>query len=96
MAELGWAGAGLGLGWAGLGRGWGVGGWGGGKAHCRGAYPRKNWYAVAVRSLIWSLGLFRREFNMEDWMMDCPWWLVFTVSPVKRSASLFITVPCVE
>ena len=26
--------------------------------------------------------------NMEDWRMDCLWWLGLTVIPVKRSASL--------
>ena len=27
--------------------------------------------------------------NMDDWKMDCPWWLVLSGIPVKRSASLF-------
>ena len=42
---------------------------------------------------MWSLDLFRRESNMpiimDDWRMDCFWWLVLSGIPVKRSASLF-------
>ena len=29
-----------------------------------------------------------QEASVEDWRMDCPWWLVLTLNPVKRSASL--------
>ena len=61
--------------------------------------PEGNWYPVVVEvvDLVPESIPERVQYaNMEDWRMDCPWWLVLTVIPVKRSASLFINVPCVE
>ena len=57
---------------------------------------RPNWYPVVVEVVDLVPGSIPERVqhaNMEDWKMDCPWWLVLTVNPVKRSASLFITVP---
>ena len=58
--------------------------------------PEGNWYPVVVEVVDLVPGSIPERVqyaNMEDWRMDCPWWLVLTVNPVKRSASLFITVP---
>ena len=58
--------------------------------------PGGNWYSVVVEVVDLVPGSIPETFqyaNMEDWMMDCPWWLVLTVNPVKRSGSLFINVP---
>ena len=44
-----------------------------------GAYPGENWYPVVVEVVV---GLFRRESNMpvmDDWRMDCPWWIVLWI-----------------
>ena len=65
---------------------------GGPEAHCRGAYPRRE--LVPVVDLVPGSIPERVQYaNMEDGRMDCPWWLVLTVIPVKRSASLSINVP---
>ena len=56
--------------------------------------PEGNWYPVVVEVVDLVPGSERVQYaNMEDWRMDCPWWLVLTVNPAKRSASLFINVP---
>ena len=58
--------------------------------------PEGNWYPVVVEVVELVPGSIseRVQFaNMEDWRMDCPCWLVLTVIPVKRSASLFLNVP---
>ena len=58
--------------------------------------PEGNWYPVVVEVVDLVPGSIPERVqyaNMEDWRMDCPWWLVLTVNPVKRSASLFINAP---
>ena len=58
--------------------------------------PEGNWYPVEVEvvDLVPASIPERVQYaNMEDWRMDCLWWLVLTVNPVKRSASLFIAAP---
>ena len=57
-------------------------------------YPSQKGTGTLVVDLVPGSILERVEYaNMEDWRMDCLWWLVLTVNPVKRSASLFINVP---
>ena len=58
--------------------------------------PERNWYPVVVEVVDLVPGSVPERVqyaNMEDWRMDCLWWLVLTVNPVKRSASLFTNVP---
>ena len=51
--------------------------------------PEGNWwYPVVVEVVVPSIPERVQYANMEDWRMDCPWWLGLTVIPVKRSASL--------
>ena len=51
--------------------------------------PEGNWYPVVVEVVDLVPGSIPERVqyanNMEDWRMDCPWWLVLTVNPVKRS-----------
>ena len=61
--------------------------------------PEGNWYPAVVEVVDLVPGSIPERVqyaNMEDWRMDCVWWLVLTANPVKRSASLFINVPRVE
>ena len=80
--ELGAAAAGL-EDFAPRGEGWGVkeGVEGGGRGWRGGGGLR------GVRPGPWILERVQYA-NMDDWRMDCPWWLGLTVIPVKRSASL--------
>ena len=58
--------------------------------------PEGNWHPVVVEVVDLVPGSIPERVqyaNMEDWRMDCPWWLVLTVNPATRSASLFINVP---
>ena len=53
--------------------------------------PEGNWYPVVVEvvySVPKSIPERVQYANVDDWRMDCPWWLGLTVIPVKRSASL--------
>ena len=48
--------------------------------------PEGNWYPVVVEVVVLVSGSIPERVqhtNMDDWRMDCPWWLVLTVIPVS-------------
>ena len=53
--------------------------------------PERNWNPVVVEVVDLVPGSIPERVqyaSMEDWRLDCPWCLVLTRNPVKRSASL--------
>ena len=57
------------------------GGWGGGGEPTASVpIPEGNWYPVVVEVVDLVPGSIPERVqhaNMEDWRMDCPWWLVY-------------------
>ena len=56
------------------------GGWG--EAHCPGAYPRRELVPVVVEVVVLVPGSIPERIQyatVDDWRMDCPWWIVLWI-----------------